>query len=332
MEALTDLFSPLSVAILFLAVFSVFAAIAAGRRRRHRWIREMAELERAEGREEATQIRRVRRELQANDFMSGAIRRVYYLVTILAAVALLLLPFLSIEPRVGKSVKLALTFTTFLSALALLAYWRGSDDEREGLLRRKLRQAQERAHASRGLAVRDEMTGAYTLDFWLHVQELRTRRFVWREQLVTCVMFDVEGLPELRARRGSEVGDEALVRVGQEILRNVRPRDLVARYRGQRFVIALDNCPAELGKRVGEKIAVNIERLTLAGTNKRYGSNLGLQWNSACIPQDASTPIQLLRVTETTLDLKKSLIPHVSSPMGQAALRSRRANTDQAGG
>ena len=272
----------------------------------------MAELERAEGREEATQIRLVRRELRANDFMSGAIRRVYYLITVLSAVALLVLPLMSLEQSRERFAKLALTSTTFLGALALLAYWRGSDDERESVLRKKLRHAQERAHARRGLAVRDELTGAYTLDFWLHVQELRTRRFVWRQKPVTCVMFDVEGLPELRVRRGSAVGDEALVRVGQEIMRNVRPRDLVARYRGQRFVIALDNCPAKLGKRVAERIAINIERLSLQGTNKGHGSNLSLQWSSASIPRDASTPIQLLRVAETTLDLKKSLIPAVA--------------------
>lgn len=274
----------------------------------------MAELELAEGREEAAQIQRVRRELRATDFMSGAIRRVYYLVTTLSAVALLALPLMSLGQSEERFAKLALTSTTFLGALALLAYWRGSDDERESVLRRKLRQAQERAHARRGLAVRDELTGAYTLDFWLHVQELRTRRFVWRPRPMTCVMFDVEGLPELRARRGSAVGDEALVRVGQEIMRNVRPRDLVARYRGQRFVIALDNCPPQLGKRVAERVAVNIERLSLAGTNKRHGGNLSLQWSSASTPRDGSTPIQLLRVTETILDLKKSLIPGVSKP------------------
>jgi diguanylate cyclase (GGDEF)-like protein len=323
MEALADLYSPLSVAILLLAVFSVSAAIAAGRRRRQRWISEMVELERAEGREEAAQIQRVRRELRATDFMSGAIRRVYYLITVLSAVVVMVLPLMSLEQSRERFAKLVLTSTTFLGALALLAYWRGSDDGRESLLRRKLRQAQERAHARRGLAVRDELTGAYTLDFWLHVQELRTRRFVWRQMPMTCVMFDVEGLPELRARRGSGLGDETLVRVGQEIMRNIRPRDLVARYRGQRFVIALDNCPAQLGKRVAERIATNIENLSLRGTNREHGSDLSLLWGSASIPRDASTPIQLLRVTETTLDLKKSLIPAVAriekTPANQGA-------------
>lgn len=275
----------------------------------------MAELERAEGQEEAAQIRRVRHELRANDFMSSSIRRVYYLTTVLSAVALMLLPLMSLEPSRERFAKRALTTVTSLGALALLAYWRGSDDERESLLRRKLRKAQERAHARRGLAVRDELTGAYTLDFWLHVQELRTRRLVWRPAKVTCVMFDLEGLPELRARRGSAVSEEVLVRVAQQLMRNVRPRDLVASYRGQRFVIALDNCPAELGKQVAQRIAINIERLSLSGTNKGSGSNLGLLWSSASIPRDASTPIQLLRITETTLDLKKSLVPQAPWPM-----------------
>ena len=309
MQPLFDLALSLSGAIVLIALFSVSATLLIGRSRRRRWIRETAEMERAKGRDEEVHIRRVRREQRASDFLSRGIRRIYYLITFFSAVGLVVLPSLSLEQGTQRAARMGLTATTFLGALILLAYWRGSDDERENLLRRKLRQAEERAHARRGLAVRDEVTGAYTLDFWLHALELRTRRLITRQRPVTCLMVDVEGLPELRARRGSAVGDDVLVRVGKEIMRNARSGDLVARYRGQRFVIALNNCPARFGKRVAERIAYNTEYLSLEGTNKRNGSNLYLRWSWASIPEDASTPIQLLRVTETSLDLKRSLIP-----------------------
>ena len=306
-----------------MALFSISATLLIGWSRRRRWIRETAELEQAKGRDTEVHIRRVRREQRANDFLWHGIRRIYYLITFFSVVGLVALPFLSLEPSTRMVTGMALTATTFLGALFLLAYWRGSDHERESLLRRKLRQAEERAHARRGLAVRDEVTGAYTLDFWLHALELRTRRIITRRRPVTCVMVDVEGLPELRARRGSAAGDDALIRIGREIIRNTFSNDLVARYRGQRFVIALNNCPARVGKRVAERIAYNIEYLSLEGTNKRHGSNLHLRWSSASIPQDASTPIQLLRVTETSLDRMRSLIPAegrpITTPEGQTA-------------
>ena len=323
MNALVELASSLSGAIVVLAIFSVSATLLVGRSRRRRWIREVAELEQAEGQSEERHARRVRREQRANDFLSSSLRWVYYIVTIFSAVALVVLPYLSFEQSTQRITKLGLTATAFLGALILLAYWRGSDDESESLLRRKLRQAQERAHARRGLAVRDEVTGAYTLDFWLHALELRTRRFIWKQIPMTCLMLDVEGLAELRAIRGSAVGDDTLILVGNEITRNVRARDLVARYRGQRFVIALYNCPPEFGNHVAERIATNIEHLSLIGTNKQYGSNLHLRWSLASMPKDASTPIQLLRVTETTLDLERSLVPAVArskeSPAEQRA-------------
>ena len=323
MNALLDLVSSLSGAIVVIAAFSVSATFLVGRSRKRRWNREVAELEQAEGESEEIHVQRVRNEQRASDFLSSGMHRIYYMVTIFSSIGLLVLPYLSFEQSTLRIAKLGLTGMTFFGALILLVYWRGSNDEGEDLLRRKLRQAQERAHARRGLAVRDEVTGAYTLDYWLHALELRTRRFIWKQIPMTCLMLDVEGLPELRARRGSEVGDDALILVGNEITRNVRARDLVARYRGQRFVIALYNCPARLGERIAERVATNIEYLSLRGANKQYGSDLHLRWSLASMPKDASTPIQLLRVTETTLDLKKSLIPAVgrlsASPADQRA-------------
>lgn len=282
-------------------------------------MRDTEALERADGRAQLRQIGRARRELRASDFISSSVRRTYYLITLLSAAALMALPLLALDPIQEKLAKLGLASTSFVGALALLAYWRGLNDEREGLLRNRLRQAQERAHARRGLAVRDELTGAYTLDFWLHIQELRTRRLVWRPSPVTCVMFDLEGLPELRARRGPAAGDDLLLQVAHEIMRNVRPRDLVARYRGQRFVIALNRCPGEAGAQVAQRVNHNLERLLLSATNRGQGSRLHLRWSAASIPGDASTPIQLLRVTETTLDVKKSLIPETEPEAGRRA-------------
>ncbi|MEE9217101.1 MAG: diguanylate cyclase [Anaerolineales bacterium] len=319
MEAIAEFVSPLSGVIALVALFSVSAAIATGRSRRRRWARETREMERAGDRDQWEHIRRVRTAQRASDFMSDAIRKLYYLVTILSAVGLIALPLLSLEENTRRLAQTGLAATTFLGALALLAYWRGSDDDRESLLRSKLRQAQEREHARRGLAVRDELTGAYTLDFWLHALELRTRRLIWKQIPMTCVMLDVEGLPELRARRGAAAADTVLVQVSEEIQRNVRQRDLVARYRGQRFVVSLHKCPAKFSTLVAERIASNVEGLILRGSNKQHQSNLHLQWGSTSMPQDASTPIQLLRVTETTLDLKRSLIPAVARSKATAA-------------
>lgn len=305
---LAEVLSPWSAAVLLLAVASVSAAIAAGRRRRQRWLRSAEALDRTDGPPQPDQIGRVRRELRASQFMSESMRRVYYLLTLLSAIALMALPLLGLEPGREKLAQLSLTATSFVGALALLAYWYGSDDERERELRKRLLRAQERAHARRGLAVRDQLTGAYTLDFWLHVQELRTRRFILRQNPVTCIMFDVEGLAELRIRRGSMHSDDLLKQMAREITHNMGPRGLVARYRGQRFVIALHHTPPVPGRRVAQRISRNLDRLLLETMNRWHGSHLSLRWSTASIPRDAATPIQLLRVTETTLDVGKSLV------------------------
>jgi diguanylate cyclase (GGDEF)-like protein len=54
---------------------------------------------------------------------------------------------------------------------------------------------------------------------------------------ITCLILEVEGMPDIRARQGAYVADEVLKAVARRLKRTVRDHDVVGRYAGDRFVV-----------------------------------------------------------------------------------------------
>jgi diguanylate cyclase (GGDEF)-like protein len=162
------------------------------------------------------------------------------------------------------------------------------------------------------------LTGVYTLDFWLHSLESLSGRYLRNPLPITALMLEIIGLGELRAVRGDSAGEEIVLRASQEIARNIRANDLICRYRGQRFAVALLRCPPKYAEPVAKRVASNVTQLVFQGTNQRLGSNLSLEWAVATMPGEASTPLQLLRLSEASLDLKKSIVHVLKGPEGSS--------------
>ncbi|HVG94575.1 MAG TPA: diguanylate cyclase [Planctomycetota bacterium] len=101
---------------------------------------------------------------------------------------------------------------------------------------------------------------------------------------ISCLLVQVQGLAEIRARQGPFVGDEVLKAVARRLKRTVRDHDVVGRYGDQRFVLAVvadgDGARA-LCRRVrqavsGEPVAVGDRKLQVAvciggATNRSEG-------------------------------------------------------------
>jgi len=66
---------------------------------------------------------------RASDFLENLVRRVYYAVAILCAVAPIVLPLLRVELPNHTSAWLFLSPVTVAGAYLLLLHWRSSDDE-----------------------------------------------------------------------------------------------------------------------------------------------------------------------------------------------------------
>ena len=196
-ESSTDLLAPICGVLALIVLVFMSSVLVAGKRRRRHWRVISHEAEAAGGNESGSRMARAKRAERSSDFLDNLMRRLYYAIAVASALGMVTLPMMPIDQGTRLAIWLVLIAITFLSAFILLIYWRDWDNEREVLLRRALRARQERAISRAGLIVRDELTGLYTSDFWLHALEMSSGRLFRKPTPITCLMIGLKGLPEL---------------------------------------------------------------------------------------------------------------------------------------
>jgi diguanylate cyclase (GGDEF)-like protein len=256
----------------------------------------------------AEQLRELQRAARASDVVETALRLGYFVLAVAAATASVGLGFTGLSDRVKSVLSIAALGVTSFAAFFVLRYWQSGGEGWDRAVRNRLREAEEGLLSRRGLTARDQATGLYSLEFVLHGLETRLSRLLRRPRPVTCVLLQVEGLSAVRQRHGAALGDYMLQRVGEEVWRNLRADDLVCRAGGDRILMALMRCPGKYGPTVSRRVSTNVQRLTLHALSRQYQSELSLVSVHATIPDDASTPIELVHLVESNLQIKRSLL------------------------
>src|SRR3990172_750173 len=206
MPTFVDILIPIGGLLAAVALISASGIIVTGNRRRRQWTTGIRKLHELEGVRQEEQLEKIERAQRANDFLSDSLRRLYYGITLVCVVILISLPFLPGEGEAKLRLSIGLTAVEFLGALLLWWFWRTSREDRGGILWREVRRAQEKAHERRGLSVRDELTGVYTLDYWLHSLESSTSGFLRRPLPITALMLEISELGGLGTVRGGGGG------------------------------------------------------------------------------------------------------------------------------
>ena len=98
-------------------------------------------------------------------------------------------------------------------------------------------------HLSR--STRDELTGAWMRKFGLEEIARELERSHRTGSQLVLAFLDVDGLKVVNDERGHLAGDALLRLVGETILRNIRPYDIVVRYGGDEFVCGMPNLTIE---------------------------------------------------------------------------------------
>ena len=114
-----------------------------------------------------------------------------------------------------------------------------------------LRRASERL---RELATRDELTGLYNRRFFLEHLEWECDRAKRYQRPFACLMVDLNGFKQVNDRLGHHAGDFILKRVAQELALALRQSDILARFGGDEFVIALPETTPAQAEAVAEKL------------------------------------------------------------------------------
>jgi diguanylate cyclase (GGDEF)-like protein len=129
-----------------------------------------------------------------------------------------------------------------------------------GLADRMLAVRRERDHA-RALAELDSLTGLLNRRAWTASLERIAAAGAVTGQPATVMFIDLDHFKQLNDSRGHEAGDRALVAVAGCLNEELRPGDVIGRYGGEEFVVALPRCGEARALNVAERLRAGIQAL-----------------------------------------------------------------------
>ena len=163
---------------------------------------------------------------------------------------------------------------------------------RTAALRRTLRRL-------RQLAITDELTGLYNRRFFLNRWEWECERAKRYQRPLACLMIDVNGFKQVNDRFGHAIGDLVLQQVAQELKNLLRQSDILARFGGDEFIIALPETGLDQASAVAEKlrhVSIHIPEGASHGV-----STIGLSVGVSRIEAGDESPEELLEAADQSL-------------------------------
>ncbi|WP_185984218.1 diguanylate cyclase [Aureimonas mangrovi] len=97
----------------------------------------------------------------------------------------------------------------------------------------------------------------------------------WRKGF-TLMIVDVDHFKSINDRYGHDVGDTALCVLAETLRASARVGDVVARFGGEEFVVALPDTHLEEGRGVAERILTNVRRRHIALPDAEFGMTVSI--------------------------------------------------------
>jgi len=106
----------------------------------------------------------------------------------------------------------------------------------------------------RQMATTDELTGLHNRRFFLNRWEWEYERAKRYQRPLVCLMVDVNDFKQVNDRLGHAIGDLVLKDVAKALRRILRQSDILARFGGDEFIVALPETSLAQGELVAEKL------------------------------------------------------------------------------
>jgi len=148
----------------------------------------------------------------------------------------------------------------------------------------------------------DFLTGVSTRRYFferLSVELMRSRRYA---KPLSCLLVDIDHLAQINSTCGVPCGDQVLAHVARLLVAATRATDIVGRYGGEEFVIALPETSREAAQATAEKLRKQIaeQRLRFGGKDVEVTVSIGVAG-----PTEATTVADLVAQASLALERAK---------------------------
>ena len=143
---------------------------------------------------------------------------------------------------------------------------------------------------SQRLAATDSLTGLANRRTFAASVKVESERCDRRGAPLCVLLLDVDHFKQVNDRYGHASGDAVLARIGALLPEQCRGYDIVARWGGEEFVVALPEANLAQGREVAERIRAAVERTVIHATNGAeiaLSVSVGVALRSKDEPQDA---------------------------------------------
>jgi diguanylate cyclase (GGDEF)-like protein len=111
------------------------------------------------------------------------------------------------------------------------------------------------------------------------------------------LLLDIDNFKEINDKYGHQKGDEILKKLAWIIKKATRDTDLVGRYGGEEFIIALNETPKSSAYEVAERIRQTIQKKQLMGNLRELTVSIGI----SSYPQDSKWIEEIINKADDAL-------------------------------